>query len=79
MSRFDGAAYDKLFPRVEDIPKPETVVPTFTPTTDKIEHPEVVEKETSIPDADHIEVDPDLVQREVVIDGDGEHSKSDPE
>ena len=75
MSRFDGAAYDKLFPRVEEVTKPETVVHTFTPTTDRIENPEeVYEVETSVPDAE-----PDPVKNEVVDNGDGEHSKSDPE
>lgn len=38
MSRFNSAAYDKLFPRsVETGPAPETVVPSFTPTTKKLE------------------------------------------
>lgn len=36
--RFNSAAYDKLFPRpVQTDPAPETVVGTFTPTTDKLE------------------------------------------
>lgn len=38
MSRFNSAAYDKLFPRpVETAPAPETVVSSFTPTKNKLE------------------------------------------
>lgn len=37
MSRFNSEAYDKLFPREADPIPVETVVSTFTPTTDKLE------------------------------------------
>lgn len=80
MSRFDSAAYDKLFPQVEEVPEPETVVPTFTPTKDKLEHPEH-KPESSVPDVDDPgdPDDSDLDEKEVLLDGDGEHSKSDIE
>ena len=79
MSRFNSAAYDKLFPHVEEVEKPETVVPTFTPTTDKIEHPEKVEVETTVPEVEPEEEQTDPVEKEVSIDGNGKHSEPDPE
>lgn len=47
MSRFDAVAYDKLFPRPTNPPeRVETPVDTFTPTKDKLEGVEKVEKPT---------------------------------
>ena len=78
MSRFNSTAYDKLFPRVEDPAPVETVVSTFTPTTDKLEGKD--------PDQDKIlEVpaapDPAPAPEDEGGDTDGyaEHSKPDSE
>lgn len=38
MSRFNADVYDKLFPREEEVEKVETVVPTFTPTEDRLDN-----------------------------------------
>lgn len=37
MSKFNADVYDKLFPREEKVEPVETVVPTFTPTDDRLE------------------------------------------
>ena len=37
MSKFNADVYDKLFPRKEEVEHVETVVPTFTPTDDRLE------------------------------------------
>lgn len=37
MSKFNANVYDKLFPREEETEHVETVVPTFTPTDDRLE------------------------------------------
>lgn len=41
MSRFNSEAYDKLFPRKQEVETVETVTPTFTPTADKLEEKSV--------------------------------------
>ena len=57
MSRFNSAAYDKLFPRPEHTdPAPETVVDTFTPTTKKLEGQD---PDVSDPDPEPALVDPE--------------------
>ena len=38
MSKFNSNVYDKLFPREEETEHVETVVPTFTPTDDRLEN-----------------------------------------
>lgn len=43
--RFNSDAYDKLYPRKEDVEVIETPVETFTPTTDKLNN-EVDSNET---------------------------------
>lgn len=72
MSRFNADAYNKLFPRTEPVQPVETVVPSFTPTQDKLEGndpdqttPEAPVKDEVIPTA------PDQVT-EVEADGDGQ-------
>ena len=80
MSRFNSAAYDKLFPRIEDpVPVQETAVETFTPSQDKLEGKDPDVKEDTIKAQDfEIPEDPDP---EVggVEDGYAEHSKPDSE
>ena len=55
MSRFNSVAYDKLFPReTETAPAPETVVDTFTPSSD-LEHgddPDQTEDQDMMPGPD---------------------------
>ena len=45
--RFDSVSYDKLFPREKEEETIESVVPTYNPTTEKLENKEekVEEKE----------------------------------
>ena len=48
MSKFNANVYDKLFPREEETEHVETVVPTFTPTDDRLENDsEIVDAEES--------------------------------
>lgn len=48
MSKFNADVYDKLFPREEVVEHVETVVPTFTPTDDRLENDsETVDAEES--------------------------------
>lgn len=48
MSKFNANVYDKLFPREEETEHVETVVPTFTPTDDRLENDsETVDAEES--------------------------------
>lgn len=83
MSRFNAEAYDKIFPRSEDIPAPESAVETFRPTMDKLEGkdpdaPEVEVKEDTVKPADPII--PETPEPEGgVEDGYAEHSESDSE
>lgn len=44
--RFNSEAYAKAFPRPETKETIETVVESFRPTTEQIEHEKVVESET---------------------------------
>lgn len=78
MSRFNYAAYDKLFPRQpEPAPEVETAVQGFTPTKNKMEG--------KVPDVQDPEPVPDPEPAEPVIptggdnNGDGGDSKSDLE
>ena len=48
MSKFNSDAYDKLFPRKEEVEHVETVVPTFTPTDDRLEDDSETTVETSV-------------------------------
>ena len=76
MSRFNAEAYDKLFPRQVEPEKVETVVSSFTPTTDKLEgkDPDTVEDP-----ATPSETDPELAldPEGGVEDGHAEHSELD--
>lgn len=62
--RFNSEAYAKAFPRPEAKETIETVVETFRPTTEKIEHEKVAEPETPPTEDD---------------DGDGSSGESDTE
>lgn len=78
MSRFNSAAYDKLFPRVEDpVPVQETVVETFRPSQEKVEADPVapVKVETVLPEI----LDPEPVPEGGVNNGHAEHSEFDSE
>lgn len=48
MSKFNSDAYDKLFPIKEEVEHVETVVPTFTPTDDRLEDDSETTVETSV-------------------------------
>ena len=77
MSRFNSAAYDKLFPRpVHTDPAPESAVDTFTPTKNKMEgkDPDVTD-----PAPDQIPEDPEPENVGGDPDGDGSDSKPDTE
>ena len=77
MSRFNSEAYDKLFPRTQDlVPAPETAAEKFTPTKDKLEgkDPDTSEEDKGIT------LDPNQgLEKEVDADGDGKPSESDSE
>lgn len=77
MSRFNSAAYDKLFPRsVHTDPAPESAVDTFTPTKNKMEgkDPDVKDHE---PDPIPEDPEPENLGGDPV--GDGSDSKLDTE
>lgn len=72
MSRFNADAYNKLFPRTEPVQPVETVVPSFTPTQDKLEGQDPDQTTPEAPDqADLTQEAPDQVT-EVEADGDGQ-------
>ena len=56
--RFDSVSYDKLFPREKDEEETiESVVPTYKPTTEKLENKEekVEEKEEKVEEKEETE------------------------
>ena len=56
--RFDSVSYDKLFPREKDEEETiESVVPTYNPTTEKLENKEekVEEKEEKVEEKEETE------------------------
>lgn len=78
MSRFNSEAYDRLFPREVDPMPVETVVSTFTPTTDKLEgkDPDQDKGKKEVPVVPDLEVEADNGGNP---DGDGCVDKSDSE
>lgn len=84
MSRFNAEAYDKIFPRSEDVtPVPETAVETFRPSQAKEEGKDPDFKEDTVKSADPIipEDNPlsDPEGEGGLEDGHAEHSESDSE
>ena len=55
--RFDSVSYDKLFPREKEEETIESVVPTYNPTTEKLENKEekVEEKEEKVEEKEETE------------------------
>lgn len=84
MSRFNAEAYDKIFPRSEDVtPAPETAVETFRPSQAKEEGKDPDFKEDTVKTAEPIvpDVNPLSDQEEEggIEDGHAEHSEPDSE
>lgn len=67
MARFDSDAYNKLFPRKEEVEHVETVVNTFRPTETKLENESV--EETSV----ETNVETDVVDN-TEVDSDGNNT-----
>ena len=80
MSRFNSAAYDKLFPREPEPVHVESAVENFTPTKNKVEgkDPDQIEAPEE-PKQDHVVEDPTPAELEDVTDEHADHSKPDTE